>query len=216
MQRILQLSKVYNIGDWYFYQNHTVIRIYGCELAPYRLPRYVPMRLFALEYFRQFGNADVVHFHSKNKKAQLKVKNQLGPFIYNKREDAWEGADRMLNNLGLQTSFLWVPYDPNHFISLRRDKYRLASYDHIRLPHIEKYANQLEWKVGTIEEATTKDELPQRAAKNLEKEADLECCAQVFSLPYTQFGAAASSSTAPQQAAQTTTQAASSDKGKEI
>jgi len=88
MQKILQLSKVYNIGDWYFYQNHTVIRIYGCELAPYRLPRYVPMRLFALEYFKQFGNADMLHFHSKGKKAQLKIKNQLGPFIYNKREEA--------------------------------------------------------------------------------------------------------------------------------
>ena len=30
MQIILHLSKGYNIGDWYFYQNHTVIRIYGC------------------------------------------------------------------------------------------------------------------------------------------------------------------------------------------
>lgn len=84
MQRILQLSKTYNIGDWYIYQHHTVIRIYGCELAPYRLPRYVPMRLFALEYFRKFGNANMIHFHSKNKKAQLKFKNQLDPFIYNK------------------------------------------------------------------------------------------------------------------------------------
>ena len=69
MQKILQLSKNYSIGDWYFYQDHTVIRGYGCELAPYKLPKYVPMRLFALEYFRQFGNADMIHFHRKNKKA---------------------------------------------------------------------------------------------------------------------------------------------------
>jgi len=48
MQRILQLSKSYGIGDWYFYKHYTVIRIYGCELAPYRLPRYVPMRIFSL------------------------------------------------------------------------------------------------------------------------------------------------------------------------
>ena len=34
MQKILQLSKNYKIGGWYFYQNHTVIRIYGCELCP--------------------------------------------------------------------------------------------------------------------------------------------------------------------------------------
>ena len=52
IQKILQLSKSYKIGDWYFYQNHTEIRIYSCELCPCKLPRYVPMILFALEYFR--------------------------------------------------------------------------------------------------------------------------------------------------------------------
>jgi len=216
MQRILQLSKSYSIGDWYFYQHHTVIRIYGCELAPYRLPRYVPMRLFALEYFKQFGNVDMIHFHSKNKKAQLKIKNQLGPFIFNKREEAWEEANKILKSFKLQTSFLWSPYDPNHFISLRRVKYRLASYDHLRIPHIEKYANQLEWKEGTLEEAGSKEEITQKATKNIEKLADLEYCGQVLSLPPTHFGAAASSSTAPEQPAQTTTQAADTGKGKEI
>lgn len=34
MQKMLHLSKDYGIGDWYFYQNHIVIRIYGCELSP--------------------------------------------------------------------------------------------------------------------------------------------------------------------------------------
>jgi len=53
IRKILQLLKNYRIGDWYFYQDHTEIRIYGCELCPYKLPRYAPMRLFALEYFRQ-------------------------------------------------------------------------------------------------------------------------------------------------------------------
>ena len=85
MQRILQLSKVYSIGDWYFYQNYTVIKIYGCELPPYRLPKYVPMRLFALEYFRQIINFDEVHFLFSKKKTQFKVKNQMGPFIFNNR-----------------------------------------------------------------------------------------------------------------------------------
>ena len=52
MKKILQLSKQYRVGDWYLYKNHTEIRIYGCELCPFKLPKYVPMRLFALEYFR--------------------------------------------------------------------------------------------------------------------------------------------------------------------
>jgi len=189
------LSKVYSIGDWYFYQNYTVIRIYGCELPPYRLPKYVPMRLFALEYFRQFGNADVKNFSGKGKKAQLKVKNQLGHFVLNKREEGWQEADRMLESLGLKTSFLWKPYDPNHFVTLRRVKYRLSSYDHVRLPHIEQYANQSKWKRGTLEEPITQEELNERPRRNLLKMADLELPAQVFSLPSPQVGAAASSST---------------------
>ena len=85
MQKILQLSKNYKIGDWYFYESHTVIRMYGSELCPYRLPRYVPLRLFALEYYRQLISLDLTHFHSTKKKAQLKFKDQLGPFLMNKK-----------------------------------------------------------------------------------------------------------------------------------
>ena len=170
MQKILQLSKNYSIGDWYFYQDHTVIRIYGCELAPYRLPKYVPMRLFALEYFRQFGNADMVHFYSRSKKAQLKIRHQLGPFIFNKREEAWEEADKILKGYQLKTSFYWAPYDPNHFISLRRIKYRLAGYDHFSIPQIEKYANQQEWVQDTLVKDYFEEELAKKAIKKLEKQ----------------------------------------------
>ena len=139
------------------------------------------MTLFALEYLRQFGNADFVHFHNKNKKVQLKVRNQLGPFLYNKREEGWKEADLILETLKLQTSFQWVPYDPNHFISLRRVKYKLGGYAHVRLPHIEKYANSLSWKEGTLEEPIGREQMVQREAKNIEKEVDLETCGQVSS-----------------------------------
>jgi len=86
MQKILQLSKNYKIGDWYLYQNHSVIKMYGCELCPYRQPRYVPMRLFALEYYKQLIGSDLTHFHSTKKKYQLKFKDQLGPFFMNRKE----------------------------------------------------------------------------------------------------------------------------------
>ncbi len=156
------------------------------------------------------------NFSGKGKKAQLKVRNQLGHFIYNKREEGWKEADRMLEGLGLKTSFLWKPYDPNHFITLRRVKYRLSSYDHVRLPHIEKYANQTKWKRGTLEEPVTQEELNERARRNLLKMADLELSAQVFALPSTQVGAAASSSTAHQKAVKATDQTSSKGKEKEM
>lgn len=52
IRRVLQLLKQYKVGDWYLYQNHTEITIYGCRLAPYKLPKYLPMRLFSLQYYR--------------------------------------------------------------------------------------------------------------------------------------------------------------------
>jgi len=75
MKKIMHLSKQYRIGDWYLYQNHIEIRMYGCEIFPFKLPKYVPMRLFALEYFRQIINADLIHFCSTKKKAKLRIKN---------------------------------------------------------------------------------------------------------------------------------------------
>ena len=52
IKRVLQLSEHSRTGDWYLYQNHTEIRVYGSNLLPYKLPKYLPMRLFSLEYIR--------------------------------------------------------------------------------------------------------------------------------------------------------------------
>jgi len=101
IKRVLQLLKQYKVGDWYLYQNHTEIRIYGCELPPYKLLMYLPMKLFALEYYRQMINSDEVHFVRAKKKAQLRIKDQLGPFICNNRE-AKKEADEILQRLKLK------------------------------------------------------------------------------------------------------------------
>jgi len=44
------------------------------------------MRLFALEYYRKMTNSDDVHFVKAKKKAQIRIKDELGPFICNSRE----------------------------------------------------------------------------------------------------------------------------------
>ena len=130
IRRVLQLSKQYRVGDWYLYQNHTEIKIYGCELAPYKLPRYLPMRLFVLEYYRKIINLDEVYFVKAKKKAQLRIKNQLGPFVCNNREAGRE-AEEILQRLKLKQSFMWR-YDPCDFICNRRQPptimYDYASY----------------------------------------------------------------------------------------
>jgi hypothetical protein len=41
IQRVLHLSYLEKTIDWFLYHNHTEIRVCGCELAPYKLPKYV-------------------------------------------------------------------------------------------------------------------------------------------------------------------------------
>jgi hypothetical protein len=50
IQRVMHLSDIVKTGDWFIYQNHTEIIVYGCELAPYKLPKYVLVRIFTLDY----------------------------------------------------------------------------------------------------------------------------------------------------------------------
>jgi len=82
------------------------------------MPKYLPMRLFSLEYYRQIINSDEVHFVRTKKKAQLRIKDHLGPFICNSRE-AGKEADEILQRLKLKQSFMWT-YDPHSFICNRR------------------------------------------------------------------------------------------------
>jgi hypothetical protein len=74
VQRILHISDHTKTGDWYLYQNHTEIRVYGCELAPYKLSKYLPIIIFSLEYIRQMIDSDNIHFVSLKKKQQLRIK----------------------------------------------------------------------------------------------------------------------------------------------
>lgn len=120
------------------------IRIYGCELPPFKLPKYVLMRLFALEYYRKMINSDHIHFNRAKKKVQLRIKDHLCPFVCNNRE-AGKEAEEILEKMKLNKSFSWR-YDPHSFICDRRMKDKLSPYFHHKIPKIEKYANMDEWR----------------------------------------------------------------------
>ena len=132
------------------------------------------MRLFTLEYFRKFISSYLTHFYGARRKAQLKIRNQFGPFIFNKRE-AWEEADNILGEkLMLNQSFYWTTYDPEHFISYRKVKRKRTTYVHHKIPEIQQYANQQEWVEGTLVEEITEEERLEKAMKELEKTLDLD------------------------------------------
>ena len=98
------------------------------------------MRLFALEYYRKIINADEVNFVNANKKANFKIKYQLGPFICNSRKEGKE-ADLILQRMKFQRSFVWR-YDPLEFITKKRQKVKLGTFIHHPILEIEAYANQ--------------------------------------------------------------------------
>ena len=148
VQRFMHLSDNTKTGDWYLYQNHTEIRVFECELAPYKLPKYVPVRIFVLEYIRQIMNSDDIHFVSLKKKQQLRIKGQIGSFICNSR-GAGEEYDRMLKEMKFLMSFPWH-YDPCGIISEMQVKNKNIPYVHVSKPEIEKFANQTAWVPDTL------------------------------------------------------------------
>ncbi len=92
----MHLSEQTKIGDCYLYQNFIEIRVYRCEFPPYRLPKFVPMRIFSLEYIRQMVHMDNLHFVAAKKNSQFKIKAQVGPFICNTKAVGKE-ANSLLN-----------------------------------------------------------------------------------------------------------------------
>lgn len=115
IRRIMLLTYQERTGDWYLYQNYTELRVYGCDLAPYKLPKFLPTRIFSLEYIKQMINADEVHFVAAKKKLQFRIKSQIFPFICNNGA-AGEGADKILKEMNFTHSFTWS-YNPWGIIS---------------------------------------------------------------------------------------------------
>jgi hypothetical protein len=150
IQKVLHLSDQAKTGDWYLYQNYTEIRVYGCELPPYKLPKYLPMRIFALEYIRKMINSDEIHFVAAKKKSQFRIKTQIGPFICNNRATG-EEADNLLKQMKFPLSFTWS-YDPFGIISELRTKQKTTPYVHTQRPEVERYMNQDEWEENTLQE----------------------------------------------------------------
>ena len=69
------------IGDWFLYQDYTVITIYGSEEQPYRLPSFITPKIFSLEVLRQRLHSYKLHFSRKKQTSNFKVPITIGPFI---------------------------------------------------------------------------------------------------------------------------------------
>jgi hypothetical protein len=47
-KKLFHLSLNAKVGDWYIFRNHTKIRIYGVEVQPSKLPRFLTIINFSL------------------------------------------------------------------------------------------------------------------------------------------------------------------------
>lgn len=103
-----------NIGDWFLCKDYTILRMYGAEVNPYRLPAFLTTRIFALEVLRQRSNSDFFHFASKNQAASLKLLVVVGPFTI-KNKAVVQLIDEMMTCYKFEEDRS-CQYDPYHII----------------------------------------------------------------------------------------------------
>ena len=77
----LQSTPQLATGDWFLYEDHTVIRVYGFEGRPFKLPAFLTPRILALEFIRQKMASDDQHFSDKMVTRTFRIPMELGPFI---------------------------------------------------------------------------------------------------------------------------------------
>jgi hypothetical protein len=82
-KKLIQLSQDKKVGEWYIFEHHTKIIIYGCQLCPFLFHVFFTTRIFSLEYVRQRLNLYEIHFVSNKYKASFKLKKAVGAFIVN-------------------------------------------------------------------------------------------------------------------------------------
>ena len=96
-------------------------------------------------------NLDDIHFVAFKKKQQLRIKGQIGPFIYNSRTTG-EMVNKILKDMKFNISFMWL-YDPCGIIVETRLRNKISPYAHVPKPEVEKFMNQSEWEVNTLEDS---------------------------------------------------------------
>lgn len=129
------------IGDWFLYQNYTIIKIYGSEEQPYRLPSLLTPRIFSLEVLRQKLHSYELHFSRKKQSSNFKVPITIGTFTV-KNKATIELIDDIV------ACFRFIPdedcqYGPLQLISKKKKKQRRGNYEHQGTPKMMQLANKL-------------------------------------------------------------------------
>jgi len=99
---------------------YTIIRVYGLEEKPYRIPTFLTPHIFSPEVLRKRLHSDELHFSSKKQTSTFKVPITVGPFTV-KNKAVVEMIDDMMACFGF-VEYFSCQYDPHHLISKRRKR----------------------------------------------------------------------------------------------
>ena len=103
------------VGDWFLYKYFTVLRVYGFEDEPYRLPVFLTERIFVLEFLRQRLQVESEIFLKHKKASNMKFKYTIESFVVNSTV-----ALSVIHNIMKSMNFQMdkkINYDPKHIIS---------------------------------------------------------------------------------------------------
>lgn len=125
--KLLLQNPVETMGDWFCFENYTMIRVYGYEGEPFRLPKFTSRRLFALEYLRQRLNVENDNFLKNKKASTIKLNFTLEPFVV-KSISAILVIDHILRSMSFEHDKS-LRYDPNIILHQRRLDVNLKGYE---------------------------------------------------------------------------------------
>ena len=86
MKSYLQNSNE-SVGVWFLYKEYIVLRVYGFEEEPYRLPVFLTKRIFRLEFLRQRLHVENEIFSKENKASNMQFRYTVEPFLVSSTSD---------------------------------------------------------------------------------------------------------------------------------
>ena len=126
MKALLQ-GPVELIGDWFCFVDYTLIRVYGFEGEPFRIPKFTSRRLFSLEFLRQRLIVENDNFIKHKKVSSLKFLFTLEPFVV-KSVLVANIIDQILRSMGFEIDKSLI-YDPKGVMNHRRMEANFKGYD---------------------------------------------------------------------------------------
>ena len=115
------------VGDWFCFVDYKLVRVYGFEGEPFKLPKFTNRRLFALEFLRKRLISENDNFIKHKKASSLKFVFTLEPFVV-KTILATNIIDQILRSMGFETNKA-LRYDPKKVMHQRRIDANFKGYD---------------------------------------------------------------------------------------